>query len=336
MGKVPTSRDVAASAGVSQSTVSNVLTGRPGISQATRERVLKVAKELRYRPNLAARSMRTQRTGRLALVLPITTWFASKILAGATQAAQKAGYTIEVHTLPGDFHARQQRLDEIVNSGQFEGVLSFVPMPPCPSGEGGATVLSLAEFDDDMKVSGDLTDPAPLVTMIEELASRGHRRFLHITGALAYPSARARRDAYLMTIEKLGLQSLGVIEGDWTGESGLNAIRSLPDDAPPLAVVASNDLVATGVVRGALERGWTVPDDLCVTGWDDLVSSALQVPSITTVFLDYQRLGARSVQRLVATLRDEPEPPSSGGLQRIIWRESTGDGFSETTPHGND
>ncbi len=336
MGKVPTSRDVAARAGVSQSTVSNVLTGRPGISQTTRERVLKVAKELRYRPNLAARSMRTQRTGRLALVLPITTWFASKILAGATQAAQEAGYTIEVHTLPGDFHSRQQRLDEIVNSGQFEGVLSFVPMPPCPSGEGGATVLSLAEFDDDMKVSGDLTDPAPLVTMIEELALRGHRRFLHITGALAYPSARARRDAYVRTIEKLGLQSLGVIEGDWTGESGLNAIRSLPDDAPPLAVVASNDLVATGVVRGALERGWTVPGDLCVTGWDDLVSSALQVPSITTVFLDYQRLGARSVQRLVAALRDEPEPPSGGGLQRIIWRESTGDFVSSKTPHGND
>lgn len=336
MGKVPTSRDVAAHAGVSQSTVSNVLTGRPGISQATRERVLQVAKELHYRPNLAARSMRTQRTGRLALVLPITTWFASKILDGATQAAHKAGYTIEVHTLPGDLQARQQRLDEIVNSGQFEGVLSFVPLPPCPSSEGGATVLSLAEFDDDMKVSGDLTDATPLVTMIEELASRGHRRFLHITGALAYPSARARRDAYVTAIEKLGLQSLGVIEGDWTGESGLNAIRSLPDDAPPLTVLASNDLVATGVVRGAMERGWTVPGDLYVTGWDDLVTSALQVPSITTVYLDYQRLGARSVQQLIAALRSEPEPPSDGGLQRIIWRESTGDLNSEQAPPGSD
>lgn len=333
MGRVPTSRDVAASAGVSQSTVSNVLTGRAGISQATRERVLKAAKELRYRPNLAARSMRTQRTGRLALVLPITTWFASKILAGATQAAQEGGYTIEVHTLPGDFDARQHRLDEIVNSGEFEGVLSFVPMPPCTSDEGGATVLSLAEFDDDMKVSGDLTDPAPLVSMIELLAMHGHRRFLHITGALDYPSARARMEAYVKTVDKLGLHSLGVIEGDWSGESGLNAIRSLPDDAPPLAVMASNDLVATGVVRGALERGWTVPGDLCVTGWDDLVSSALQVPSITTVFLDYQRLGARSVQRLVADLRNEPQPASDGGLQRIIWRESTGEVSGAPIPH---
>lgn len=336
MGRVPTSRDVAARAGVSQSTVSNVLTGRPGISQATRERVLKVAEELRYRPNLAARSMRTQRTGRLALVLPTTTWFASKILAGATQAAQKAGYTIEFQTLPGDSPAKQQRLDEIVHSGQFEGVLSFAPVQPGPSDEGGATLLSLAEFDDDMKVSGDLTDPAPLVTMMEELASRGHRRFLHITGALDYRSARARRDAYLMTIEKLGLQSLGVIDGDWTGESGLNAIRSLPEGAAPLAVIASNDLVATGVVRGALERGWTVPGDLYVTGWDDLDSSAFQVPSITTVSLDYQRLGARSVQRLVAALRGEPEPAPEGGLQRIIWRESTGDFLSAKTPRGED
>ncbi|WP_245953489.1 substrate-binding domain-containing protein [Arthrobacter silvisoli] len=257
------------------------------------------------------------------------------MLAGATQAAQKAGYAIEVQTLAGDPEARQQRLDEIVNSGQFEGVLSFASLQARPSGEAGTTVLSLAEFDDDMKVSGDLTDPTPLVKMMEELASRGHRRFLHITGALGYPSARARRDAYLMTIERLGLQSLGVIEGDWTGESGLKAIRSLPDDAPPLAVVASNDVVATGVVRGALERGWTVPGDLCVTGWDDLDSSAYQVPSITTVFVDYQRLGSRSLQRLVAALRGEPEAASDGELQRIIWRESTGDLISAKPPHGS-
>ena len=325
MGRPPTSHDVAALAGVSQSTVSNVLTGRSGIAEATRQRVLEAALALNYRPNLAARSMRTRRTGRLAILLTNVAWKdPTRLLVGATRAAHEAGYAIEILTAPETAVRHDGLVQDIVDSGQFEGVLSVAPLRSNVSvNEDQTIVLALAEFDEDMKVTGELADAAPVVTFVEELAALGHRRFLHIAGALDFASARARRDAYLATIKRLGLHSIGVVEGDWTGGPGLEAIRALPNDAPPLAVIAANDLTATGVIRGALERAWSIPGDIEVTGWDNYASSEFQVPSITTVVVDYEKLGYRSIQRLVAVLRGDSEPVITGGLQRIIWREST-------------
>lgn len=319
----PTSRDVARLAGVSQSTVSYVLTDRPGISAATRERVQRAAAELSYRPNLAARSMRTRRTGRIAIVLPMTSWNPSSLLIGATTAAQEAGYAVDVQSLPSTPAAREAHVTELVQSGEFEGILSFVPVRTPPD-TGQTTVFLAAEFDDDMHATDELSDPAPLADIMTELFALGHRRFLHITGALDYRSARSRRDTYVEMVDRLGAKSIGIVEGDWSGASGLDAVRALPDDAPPLAVIAANDLVATGAIRGARERGWTVPGDVSVTGWDDYSTSAFQLPSITTVVQDREELGARSVRRLIASMRGEPIPHEAGSLQRVVWRESTG------------
>lgn len=319
----PTSRDVARLAGVSQSTVSYVLTNRPGISAATRERVQRAAQELSYRPNLAARSMRTHRTGRIAIVMPITSWNPSSLLVGATNAAQEAGYAVDVQGLPPTSAARQARVTELVESGEFEGILSFVPIRT-PSGTSQTTAFLAAEFDDDMHATDELSDAAPLADIMTELFRLGHRRFLHITGALDYRSARSRRATYMAMVERLGAESVGIVEGDWSGRSGLDAVRALPDDAPPLAIIAANDLVATGAIRAAQERGWSVPGDISVTGWDDYPTSAFQLPSITTVVQDREELGARSVRRLIATMRGDSAPREADSLQRVVWRESTG------------
>lgn len=327
MDRPATSRDVAALAGVSQSTVSYVLTGKGGISDATRSRVLQAAERLNYRVNLAARSMRTQRTGRIAIVMPFGTWHFAEVLEGATMAAHDAGYALEIQTLPSTPAGRQERLREIMATNQFEGVLSFTPVRiPSDAGDRShTTVLALSEYDEKMHVSGELVDAAPLAEMMEGLTQLGHRRFLHVTGALDFASARARRAAFESTVERLGLVNLGVVEGDWSGESGLSALRSLPADIrPPFAVIAANDLVATGVIRGAMERGWSVPGSISVTGWDDRSASAYQVPSLTTVHVDRAELGRRSVARLLATLKGKSYPTHEDALQHVVWRESTG------------
>ncbi|MGN8026359.1 LacI family DNA-binding transcriptional regulator [Microbacterium sp. 22242] len=320
----PTSRDVARLAGVSQSTVSFVLTGRNGISEATRERVLGAAAQLNYRPNLAARSMRTRRSGRLAVLMPITALNDSTILEGAASAAQEAGYTLEIVSLPPSPDEREQRLTELIGSGQYEGFLSFTAISSSAraADPSGPVVLSLLEFDDKMHMTGAFIDAQPIVEMIERLAALGHRRFLHIAGPPEYPSAIARRDAYVATIERLGLESLGVLGGAWSGEVGYSVIEDLPESAVPLAVIAANDVSATGAMRAATLRGWTMPGDMSITGWDDRGASAFLVPSLTSVVQDRVRLGEHSMRRLIAAVRGEPDPEPVTGYQHIVWRES--------------
>lgn len=324
MGKRPTSHDVARRAGVSQTTVSFVFTGRDGISAATRDRVLAAAAELNYRPNLAARSMRTQRTGRLAVVIPVSGLNLFPVLEGAATTARDAGYVVEVISLSSSPDERADDLASVAESGDYEGILSFSPIPgqQPTSTDSTPVLLSLSEFDENMHATGAFSDARPVAEMIERLAEMGHRTFLHIAGPPDYPAAVARRDAYLATIGRLGLQSLGVVGGDWNPVTADQSVRDLPDDTPPLAIIAANDVLAAGAIRGAVSRGWKVPDDVSVTGWDDLTMSAHFIPSLTTVFQDRQRLGSSSMQRLLAAIRGTEPPAQEESLQKVVWRES--------------
>lgn len=322
----PTSRDVARLAGVSQTTVSYVLTGKGAISPATREHVLKVAESIGYRPNLAARSMRTRRSGRLAVITGVGYGNQIRMLTGASRVAHDAGYVMETHSVDGTVEDWTERALELAADGQYEGVLTFVPVLPAAlsDDEGVSPVVAATAFDEQMHSAGELADAALLDVLVSTLAAAGHRRFVHIAGSPEFASARARRDVYLASVERLGVESLGVLGGDWTAESGRRAVLALPDDALPLAVIAANDILAVGVLRAAAERGWTVPGDVVVTGWDNAQFGAYTMPSLTTVDLDFQEAGRHSMQLLVAALRGE-EPPSRGSaLQRIVWRESTG------------
>lgn len=326
MDKRPTSRDVARLAGVSQSTVSFVYTGREGVAAATRERVLRAASELNYRPNLAARSMRTRRTGRLALVIPISGFNLVPILEGATSTARDAGYVVEVVTMSHTGADGEDEIEVIIDSGEYEGILSFSPFRPRsrPARGTGSAFVSLSEFDENMHAIGAFSDARPVVEMVEALAGLGHTRFLHIAGPSDYPSAVARRDAYLEAVQRLGLGSVGVVGGNWSGITAGECVAALPEGTPPLAIIAANDVLAAGAIRAAVKRGWSVPEDVSVTGWDDITLSSHFIPSITTVFQDRQRLGVQSMQRLLAAVRGEDAPAAEEGLQRVIWRESTG------------
>jgi len=114
-----------------------------------------------------------------------------------------------------------------------------------------------------------------------------------------------------------------VFGDEWSGSAGEAAVDALPSDAPPLAVIAANDVIATGAIRAATRRGWTLPDDVAVTGWDDHPQSAFLVPSLTSVSQDRERLGAYSMHRLIAAVRGGEPPTKPDGLLTVIWREST-------------
>jgi DNA-binding LacI/PurR family transcriptional regulator len=337
VSKPPTSRDVARLAGVSQTAVSYALTGRGTISAATREHVLQVAESIGYRPNLAARSMRTRRSGRLAVVTGVTLDNQLRVLSGAGEVAAAAGYVMETHSIDGTVEHRTARVRELSEGGQYEGVLTLVPvLPEALAGpkqgtddatEAATPVVAEAAFDERSRSVGDLADASAVEEFVRVLAAAGISRFVHVAGPEQYASARARRDVYLATVEGLaerGVESLGVLGGEWGPESARRAVLGLPDEAPPLAVIAANDVLAAGVLRGAAERGWSVPRDLVVTGWDNSQVGAYMSPSLTSVEVDFPEAGRAAMRRLIATVRREEPAAAVARIHRIRWRESTG------------
>lgn len=319
--------EVARLAGVSHQTVSRYLKGNGGMKPATRARVEQAVAELDYRPNLIARSMRTRRSNRIAVVLPeLTNFVPIPILRGASAAAHEAGYTTDVVGLEGDESRRAEGALALLDTGQAEGVLSFTPLADLANRAPDQTpIVVFGEFDDKMHSRGDLADGAPAEEIIRHLAELGHRRFLHVAGSQDWASARNRRGVYADTIEQLGLESFGIVDGDWSVRSGYEAARDLPADSRVTAVLAANDFVAMGVIRGFQDRGMRVPDDVSVFGWDDEQFTRYFLPTMSTVKYDRESLGRRAMLSLLAQVRGEPEPPVKlGKLFELIPRGSSG------------
>ena len=335
--------EVAKVAGVSHQTVSRYLRNDTKMRPETIARVSSAVQELDYRPNLTARSMRTRRSSRVAVLLPaVATYGPPQILGGVMDVAHEHGYTIEAFSVEGTSADRFERVLQLADSGQVEGVLALAPLPPESEHRfpDRAAIVVSADYDDEFHGVGELADGSPVADLVEHLAQLGHRRFLHVTGALDFASARGRRDVFVQTIERLGLGPALIHEGDWSPEAGRAAVLALPERDHATAIIAGSDPVAAGVVQGARERGWSIPGDLSVTGWDNNLLGAYLEPTLTTVQVDHRKLGRSAMMRLVKRLRSELEsesepelessaaeeaPPSAEGpLNTIIWRGSTG------------
>ena len=322
----PTLFEVARLAGVSHQTVSRFFRDNASLKAATRDRVAAAVAQLDYRPNLVARSMRTRQTDRLAVIVPALSFNPARMLGGASQAAHDAGFGVDVLSIEGGTSARTQRVIELADAGQVDGIVSLAPVAASLDPVAlRIPVVVAAELDDDMRGIGSLADATALTELIDGLVAHGHTRFVHLTGDLEFASARARRQTFVDTLVARGLEP-AVIVGDWTAEHGMAAVHAMPETGHPSAVIAANDLIAAGVVRAAHERGWRVPDDISVTGWDDLPLGRYLLPALTTVVVDHEHLGAVAMRRLIAALRGDIDPDATDGtaLNRVEWRESTG------------
>lgn len=316
---------VAEAAGVSHQTVSRYLRADPGMKPSTKDKVRGAIDALGYRPNLSARSMRTRRTQRIGVLLPTESGFQATALSGALDIASAQGYAVEVFSVDGDSQAAFEKVRELADSGQVNGILALAPLPPETqhSYPGRAAIVASADYDEANRSVGAMADGAPIHELMDGLYSWGHRRFLHVTGDLSYASARNRRQAFLDSVERLQVCPAREHPGIWSAKSGLAAIMALPDLDRPTAVIAGSDTIAAGVVNGARERGWGVPEDLSVTGWDNQFLGAHLRPTLTTVNDDRRQLGRNAMSRLISVLRGEPLPEQDV-LSTVIWRESAG------------
>jgi len=325
----PTSRDVAEAAGVSQAAVSLVLGDkwRGRVSEATAERVRRAARDLGYRPNLAARNLRLGRTRTVLLVVPaLTTEFFAGVYTGAARVAAAHGFGVVLYPSPegigparDPFASAQAALDGVIASSMAADALTairgdqlpLVMLDSDPEGSLGAATVNL-----------DITDGVRQVA--EHLLGLGHRRFLHL--AADVPSwtfeIRARElAARVGTVPGTTVRTAPApisIEG---ARAAAEAALTAPGSRPT-AIVCDDDKLAAGAYKAARRLGLRIPDDISVTGLDDLALATAIDPELTTVRLDAELFGERGMQALLAVLEGRT-PPRGDIPVDLVVRGST-------------
>jgi LacI family transcriptional regulator len=269
--------------------------------------------------------MRTRRTGRIAMLLPaVTTSLPLRLMSAAAATAHAAGYVIDILGLEGSGTDRVVRAKELADSGEFEGILALASLGDHPTKDLSTSIVVVSDYDDELRGLGALADGAACGEVVRTLVELGHTHFLHLAGPQNFASARNRLKTFVDTTAELGVSGT-VSLGDWRGQSGYDLVMALPDDTAITAVVAANDVVATGAIRAALSRGWQVPGDLSVVGWDDKEVCRFTTPSLSTVAVDRERQGREAMNRLIALIRGvAPPPPDAASLHTFIQRESIG------------
>lgn len=324
-----TIHQVAALAGVSHQTVSRFLKKDSGMRPETVQRVSDAMAELHYTPNLAARSLRSRRQDRIVLVSPVSTlYFPTRLFEGAVRSAQERGFRVDVVPLEGTAEEQADGLEVLLTAGDLAGVLAFAPLPEGTGVDSplaaGVPIFVAEGYDEKMRTRGGLADGTPSARIVQALHALGHTEFFHIGGPGDWSSARNRRTEYERAIAELGLTSHGVAEGDWSADSGYRLCSEVLACPEVTAVVVANDQMAYGVLRRLNENGVAVPQQMSVTGWDDMPWSRYSVPSLSSVRMDLESQGASAMEGLISLIRGEskgdPKPPVAA--MEIVMRES--------------
>lgn len=328
-----TIRDVAREAGVSIATISRLFNGSARVSDDTSKRVREVAKRMGYWPNGAARSLITKRTHALGVLLPdLYGEFFSEVIRGVDLAARREGYHLVIsssHSDPGELLGALQTM-----RGRIDGLIAMAPDLESPIVFEEAvtrfpTVLVNPGFETDRCASVAADNLTGAREMVRHLASLGHRRIAFIAGPETNHDALQRLHGYRAGLLELGLESSPGLEvrGRFTESSGYEAARELLKREPrPAALFAANDCMAVGALSALREAGLRVPEDVAVTGFDDIASSSYLTPRLTTVRVEAYRLGERAVQLLVAAMRGPSSAPRCHEVlpTTLVIRESTG------------
>jgi DNA-binding LacI/PurR family transcriptional regulator len=329
-------RHVAARAGVSVKTVSNVVNGYEHVTDATRSRVQRAIDDLNYRPDLAARKLRQGRSGVIALALPeLDAPYFGELARSVIKQAEIRGWTVLIEQTDGSIDREQSVLDGI-GSGLIDGVILSPLALGAAELERRRDTVPLVLLGE--RVSGG---PADHVSIDNVSAARiatahlidlGRRRI----AAVGYQpraqsqTARLRLRGYRAALSAGGPPTSPdlVVEVDqYRRADGAAAVRHLLTlDRPPDAVFCFNDLLALGALRALHEAGLRVPEDVAVVGWDDVEDGRFSTPTLTTIRPDKAQIASIAVDFLSARLGDgRADPPRAvtAGFDLVV-RESTG------------
>ena len=324
----PSIADVAAAAGVSAQTVSRVSNGRTNVQEATRRKVEDAMRLLGYRPNRAARALKSGRYTTIGIIMfTLSSVGNVKTLDAITRAASDAGYSISLIPMPdpasSKFPAAYARLRE----QQVDGLIII--------------------FDAHLSDRADLTLPMDLPTVVidstpdqgytvvdtdqaggarqatELLLGLGHATVWHIGGPATSFSASHRAAAWRETLNEAGIEAPPILYGDWSTDSGYRAGMTLASRDDVTAIFAANDHMALGAMRALHEMGRKIPQEVSIVGFDGLDESSSFWPPLTTVHQSFQTVGSLSVQLLLEQIVGGPAPSTQLVPTRLVVREST-------------
>lgn len=328
---VRTLDDVAAASGVSRSTVSRVLTGG-SVSQETRRKVLAAMEATGYRPNLAARTLASGRSGVVGVVIHVPAEilfqdiFFSGLFHGISEglAERGAGMMLWLANL-----SKEQTLERILGMRLFDGLLVTADTLDDPLVDGLVasdlpTVLIGHRHKDRSASYVDIHNERAAEQVVDHLISLGRRRIGHITGRRGGTSAEERVTGYRRAMQRAGLATDGlVVEGDYLRRSGAAGAAQLLE-AGVDAIFAASDAMAIGALEELARRGIHVPEDVAVAGFDDLPEAATVDPPLTTMRQDTALMGREAAHALFRLLADPDALPKRVVLPtELLIRQST-------------
>jgi LacI family transcriptional regulator len=290
-----TIRDIAKSVGVSLATVSNVLNGRPNVGRETRQKVLRVAQELGYSPNRAAQAMRTGQTRTIGLVLPdLTNPFFPELAQAVENTARKAGLLVCLIDSQGRVDGESDGFALLMQHA-VDGVIWCPVGPKLPANLQNFSHLVLI---DRPRPGYDVVHSDYFMggRLLAEYALRmGHSRVGLLSGPHNIESARQRRDGFVNAFPH-AFKIAWEINIGFDGLLTEPAIAALTRRKKATLIVAGNDLIAINAIRCLAEHGVNVPDDVSVTGFDNIRWTDIVTPRLTTIAQPLGAIGAKAVE----------------------------------------
>lgn len=322
----PTLEDVARAASVSTATVSRCLNEPGKVSEHTRDRVMDAVEKLRYAPNFGARAIAANRTGMFGAVIPT---MENSIFARGIEAFQRAlvanKKTMIVASSAYDVDQEAAQIRTLVARGA-DGILligtdrdpdlySFLKDREIP------VVIAWAISDDPLQSYVGFDNVEAAKALVNKALKLGHRKCAVISARTAMNDrARARVQGTRQAVAESGLdpQALTIVETEYSIQCGHDAFVKLSQNDPvPTLIICGNDVLAVGAIKAAQQFGLRVPDDVSITGFDDIELASVVSPALTTVHVPHREMGRIAAETLMS-LTNAPSHPIQITLETSI------------------
>jgi DNA-binding LacI/PurR family transcriptional regulator len=314
---------------VSQSTVSLVLSGKSSgrVTAGTEELVRRAAQELGYRPNAAARTLRSGRTQTVALVVPNVAhpYFASMLLGAERRAREKEHAVMLVDA--ADDHVWRPAMAATLASRAVDGCIFYSAEPVNETflhTLGRHVVVVEAHAKDAPSLLLDIDGGA--TAAMQHLLALGHTRIAHLGAAYPKETFRLRFSAYRRILRQAGIRvrDAYMAQSHFALPEARTAAGQLLDvSLPPTAIFCDDDLLAVGVYKAARDRSIRIPDDISVVGFDDIDIAQVLEPELTTVTLPAEQIGEAAIDLLLAAIEGREQAPASPIPLPLTIRRST-------------